>query len=167
MIRILGTTRNEFFSGLIRDITKEPISHIALQVGDHVIHSDRRGVVMDKLSDFVKKNGIICSARPRTYFYVKQVTKYIQKTFPKYIGRKYDFFALWFMAFRFILRLWFKIPLPKDNLWNVSNMYICTELVNDIAGLEAEAAMLTPLGLIEEAIATKYWIWEKRLDNDN
>ena len=156
MIRIIGSSRNEFFSNAIKKVTKEDISHVAIQYNDIIIHANRHGVVTEPLKEFLKHNTIVYSLRSCRLIHEKRLFSYIRKRLPSLLGRKYDQFYLAFFALRMLLRIWFKIPLPKDNLWNISNMYICTELVAEAIGFEMKE-MLTPKKLLDELVATGLW----------
>lgn len=156
MIRILGTTRKEFFSGVIRRVTGEPISHVAIRVKDKVIHANRDGVTIDDYDYFVEHNEVIYEIKPRLRSTEKAIADKIASS-EEMVGRKYDFFAILFLGAMLILRLWFGKTIPKQNLWNVSGMYICTEYVSEITSTEKDNAMITPEGLINAIIKTGKW----------
>lgn len=156
MITILGTTRDEFFSGIIRRVTGEPISHIAIRVKNKVLHSNRDGVVIDDYDYFIEHNKVIYEIKPRLRSTEKAIANKIASS-EDMLGRKYDFFAILFLGFMLLLRLWFSKSIPKQNLWDVSGMYICTEYVSEITNIEKDNAMITPEELIKAIINTGKW----------
>jgi len=157
MIEILGTTRDEFLSKMIRKVTKEPISHVAIRVGDMVIHSNRHGVHYQTYSFFEQDNIIIKRLKLKSSLEESLLEEHIKERSWEYEGKQYDFTVLLYLGIRLALRNYLNIPLEKDNLWDVSNMYICTELVGDLTGFR-ENEMLTPDGLLKEMIKTGKWL---------
>ena len=60
-MKILFTTRDQWFSNTICDITGEPVSHVALEFSEHgfIVHSNIRGVHLQWSKTFRKENKVI------------------------------------------------------------------------------------------------------------
>ena len=136
-MQILFTYKpNNLFSKLIRDITKEPVSHTAIRVGEFVIHSNFRGVNIEPYTRFSASNKIAYSVDM-----VADPNK-IRNTLDKYWKKWYDVPALFYIGLRYL----FPKLMPKANLWNSSDMFICTEFVTQVVDAKADS-LITPYQL--------------------
>ena len=135
-MEILFTKNTSPLSYLIRKITKEPVSHCAIRIGEFVIHSNLFGVSIVPYIVFAKKNTIV-----NTIFQMT-VPLHVTRTLAKCWGKRYDMGALFYLGLRFLLpRL-----VPKQNLWQSSGMFLCTEFVTYIL-TEQENSLITPYQL--------------------
>lgn len=122
-------------SWLIRRLTGEPVSHVAMRFDALVVQSGIGGVQVESYARFAAKHTII---------YRCPVEGDIQKTAP-YLGKGYDYGALFYLGLCYLAKS-LHIPYSKANLWNSSNLYICTEFVtSDI--LNKDDATITPYQL--------------------
>jgi hypothetical protein len=142
-MRILFTRSNKPGSKLIRSITEEPVSHCALLDGLYVIHSNFEGVNIVSYEQFKQDNKVIYSIIvPNSWAKMKRLMA-------RFSDAGYDYGAFFYLGLSLVLRKWFKLPLPKANLWNSTGMFICTEFVSQYLNREG-AAMLTPYQLYLE-----------------
>jgi len=132
---VIFTSNDDFMSNLIKWTTQEPISHVALRIGDDVIHSIASGLKKQSYASFCQEYNI---------FDEIQMERVIINI-PKY-SPEYDMGAFLFLGLCLILRRYLKIPLPKSNLWQVTGMYLCSEFVSKMI-FDQERSMLTPGGL--------------------
>lgn len=130
-MRIIFTRSNKIVSRVIRRVTKEPVSHCAIQVDDWVIHSNFLGVHPQPADSFLKTSEVVESVEFPTDY-----QKIFEQTCEGW-GKRYDFGAMFYLFAR-VLIPW----LPKKNLWQCSGMYICSEWVTHVLG-EGDA-MITP-----------------------
>ena len=135
-MEILFTTTTSVLSNLIRRITKEPVSHCAIKIGEFVVHSNLLGVRIDPYSKFIKKSKVVFQLSATTN------NGLVHKTLEKYHGRPYDFFALLFLGLRYI----FPKLMPKQNLWETTGMFICTEFITQVVDGK-EDHLITPYQL--------------------
>ena len=126
---------------LIRKVTGEPCSHVAIRTDEHVIHSNLWGVRADEASDF----------HSETVFSVDITEDYrrLLNVFADNYKSPYDFGALLYMAARSALP-W----LPKKNLWQCSGMFLCTEWVTKYLD-GVENSTITPYKLYQRMINEK------------
>lgn len=126
-------------------LTEEPITHVALRLGDHVIHSALTGVEQISWADFKKRyiiiESLIIPNQPEN-----PQGKFIEIS-EKYEHTLYDYGCLTWLAVRYTLKKWFGIPIPKVNLWAVSGMVTCVEFVTKAGLNQHEDSLLTPYGL--------------------
>lgn len=145
MIQILFTTSDKLMSKWIRKITNEPVSHCAIQVGNFVIHSSVNGVEILPYDIFSQKNRIIY--RISKSVLDSRVRTSLENTW----GKKYDFGALLYLGLRYL----FPRIIPKQNLWQTSSLYLCTEFVSSTVLNESDS-LITPyklyLKLFEERL---------------
>ncbi len=135
-MEILFTTTDSIASRFIRDITGEPVSHCVVRVGEFVIHSSFKGVVIEPYDLFRKNNKILYRILGLTY------PSKIRRTLSKYYGKMYDYPALLYLGLRYLL----PSIVPKQNLWQTTGMFICTEFITQLLE-EKEDSMITPYKL--------------------
>ncbi len=129
---VLFTTGKNPISWLIRKVTGDDCSHCVLQIGDIVLHSDFLGVRVEPISFFSRRVKILHSVE------VPSVGIPLEKILAKHTGRWYDIPGFIYLG----LRLLFPF-LPKNNLWQTTGMYLCTELVTSVLD-EKEHSTITP-----------------------
>ncbi|MDX1373362.1 MAG: hypothetical protein R3321_12885 [Nitrososphaeraceae archaeon] len=157
MIKILGTTRQSYFSKLIRKVTKGQISHIAIEIfGLIVVQSNLRGFNIRSSAYFREHNDIIIELIPTFIVKKQEIIDRFDFITRKYEDSWYDFGAFMFQGIALTLRNIFKIPLPKSNLWQSTGMFLCYELVSKIIK-KKENPMLTPDKYLEELIKSGGW----------
>jgi len=134
-VTLLFTASNMPGSWLIRNVTKEPLSHVGIQIGDAIIHSTiLKGVTVDSYNQFMCNKTIVWSIPlnvPKDHLY----------EIPNTLGAKYDILGLLYLGLRYLIPI-----LPKKNLWQMTGMFMCTEFVTDVIN-EKEDSMITPYGL--------------------
>lgn len=131
-MRILFTRSNKIVSRLIRRVTKEPVSHCALQIGETVVHANFIGVHPESFYSFTKGGVEIVATIELPDDYKKMFHLACAGW-----GKQYDFGAMFYLMARALIP-W----LPKKNLWQSSGMYLCSEWVSEAMG-EGDA-MITP-----------------------
>lgn len=137
-----------WFSDLICKITEEPVSHVSIYNPDTemVLHSSFKGVEQLPIDKFAKLQEIMI------FYPLDTISpEQVEKKFDKYKRSWYDIGGLLFLGLCFSIRRYLKIPLPKQNLWQSTGMFLCTEWVTEV--LEGkERSMITPYGLYQELI---------------
>ena len=147
-MRILFTTRDQYFSNLIRNITQEGISHVALQINDWlVVHSNVKGVHIQTLDKFRRENDVIFSLAPTEGIPKRRILEAIARA----EGRAYDWKGVLYLGTKLTLRRLFPWFMPKQNFWQESGMDFCTELIHRLV-INKENSMLTPGQLAAELI---------------
>lgn len=139
-MKILFTARNTVLGTAIRYMTKEPVSHVAIQVNDLVLHSTLFGPEVRGAGYFHKHNRTILSID------LPDETIGPGYILDKYDHKAYDYMCLVYLGIRYATLRYLGIKLPKVNLWNMSGMYTCTELVTELL-FEKPDSMITPYGL--------------------
>lgn len=137
-MKLLWTASDSMLSKAIRGVTGEDCSHVAIQDGNWIIHSNLRGVNVDYAPAFLEHARVQHSIEvPGTLLYPSLTDK---------AHSWYDIGALLFSGLALLARHYFRIPLPKSNLWQSSGMYMCTEWVQYVLNLPIDS-MITPHGL--------------------
>lgn len=143
-MKILFTTRDEWFSNTIKDLTAEPVSHCALEFPEHgfVIHSNIKGVHLEWSKNFRRKNIVVYEIDwPEEDSLLK-----IDRLLSQYEFSRYDCAAICFLGIKMAIRRHLRISLPKSNLWQSTGMFLCTEWVTKYVNGE-EDSMITPYKL--------------------
>ena len=143
-MKILFTTRDQWFSNTICEITGEPVSHVALEFPEHgfVVHSNIRGVHLQWANSFREENEVVCEVDIK---YPGEFTQ-LDKLLKKYEFSYYDVGAILYLGLRLGLRRHLRLPLAKDNLWQSTGMFLCTEWVTEYLYGEADS-LITPYQL--------------------
>lgn len=137
MITVLVTAGHNPASALIKKLTGEPASHVALRWGPWVLHSNFGGVRWDRYSDFSAKATVLDEIP--TSMSIERLL-YISATYVEH--GSYDYGGLLYCGTKLALSK-VGIRLPKKNLWQMTGMHMCTELVTDALGGE-EDSTITP-----------------------
>jgi hypothetical protein len=141
-MKILFTRGDNPLSSLICKLTKEDVSHCALQYGEWVLHANFYGVHWEAYAHFSKACEVVHTVE------VADDLPRLVGLAAQYAGRaRYDFMGLAYLGLRMALRL-IGLHLPKKNLWQMSGMFLCTEWVSLYANLEADSE-ITPFKLYE------------------
>lgn len=148
MLQIWFSTSDEWTSRVIRAVTGEPVSHVALvnpSLG-HVLHAlPDKGTTVTSVPQFRSANRTIASVAFSSLdedIFVRAVEKYL--------GKKYDWGAIAYLAVKRVMP-W----LPKKNLWQCSGMAICTEIIQYVVPEVADDAALTPWQLYQALVKSK------------
>ena len=161
-MQILFTKNSTVLSKTIRDLTNEPVSHTVLLFDfkgvEFVIHVNLLGLRIDEYDSFLKTNQIVCRLEPQLDSYLQNMKdndrlKTVLKQYKKVF---YDLGALLFAGSCLLMRRWFKIPLPKSNLWQMSGMLLCTEWIQSFIDIPLNA-MITPYQLYLELKKSAKW----------
>lgn len=135
---ILFTVSNSFVSRAITNLTGEPCSHVAIQVGEFIIHSSLRGPEITTMEKFYATRRVVCRIKADR-FLLHSLLQLLART----NKQGYDYLGLLYLGIRYYLRGKLGIPLPKANLWQISGMWTCTEFVSK-AILGKADSMITP-----------------------
>jgi hypothetical protein len=119
-------------------------SHIALLV-------NKRWVFESTLSDGVRivsyKKWLEINEEVKCIPCYKQFTYVdIKCEFKKLKKKRYDYFGVIYFGYRLVLLKALFIPLPKQNLFNASNKYFCSEAIGKLLG--EDYSMKAPTQLI-------------------
>ncbi len=145
-MKILFTKSEKSLSKWIRATTEEPVSHCAIECGWIVVHANLLGVHLEWAKNFRKHSEVVFQLERKMTDELEHAQ--LSRLLEKYEFSMYDFGALFFIGFAFLLRSKLKIPLPKSNLWQQSGMFLCTELVSDFAAaFKEDNSMITPYKL--------------------
>ena len=147
-MEVLFSNNGKPLSRLIRAVTHEESSHCALKVGHFVVHSTMCGPEIRTYDYFKKHNHIVASVP------LSLPDKVAVDLITKLDSAGYDYTALLYLGLRYAIRALTGYSLPRANLWNLSGMYICTELVTVFLYGKADA-MITPHQLLLKLKATK------------
>ena len=134
-MRILFTKSGSPLSRAIMAVTKEPVSHCALECAGWIIHANLYGVHVELPQTFQSHSQIVYTVD--IPLDIDRVMNVLAKNELKY----YDLGAILYLA----LRYWLPC-LPKKNLWQSSNMFLCTEWVTEVIDGKADS-MITPYQL--------------------
>ena len=144
-MNILFTTSKYPTSKLIKKITGEKCSHVAIEKNGIVLHSDFTGLRLEPLRIFKERNEIIYSIKsPKPVRFSKVIDKYW--------GIKYDFKALLYLGIRYLLP---KNWTSKRNIWQTTGMFLCTEFITDIID-QKEDSLITPEQLYNRLIKEQH-----------
>lgn len=129
-MKILFTKSDFILSKLIRAVTKEPVSHAAIQCGDWVLHSNLFGVNAELASVF--------RASATVVYEIEQPMdeNKLMAAFAQADTKFYDFGALIYLGLTYLIP-W----LPKKNLWRSSGSYLCTDWIELAEGEEPDSTM--------------------------
>lgn len=156
-MNILFTKNNSFVSKNIRAVTGEPVSHVALDFGLFVVHSNFLGLHLEWAKNFRKKSDVVYSLRGVDSLEETDQIGRLNTLLEQYEFSMYDVGAMFFIGVCVFLRNKFNIPLPKSNLWQISGMFICTEWVTKFID-GTEESMMTPFKLYLRLKQTGKWV---------
>jgi len=143
-MKILFVKGHTLFSSSICWVAKEPISHVAIQLGEFVFHSNLLGVHIETAKRFTATCDVIY------YLEAPEGTpQMLLQAIDLYDGDVYDFGAFIFLGICLWLNRRFNVPMPKRNLWSDRNAFLCTEWATAVINHKADS-MITPFGLYLE-----------------
>jgi len=135
---ILFTKSDRIGSKIICGVTKEQVSHVALEYNGYVIHSNFcYGVNIQPTSKFKKDNNIVFQVP------IRLGKADLLKIISENIGRRYDYLAFVMIALRYL-----HILPKKVDIRGISGALICTEFLTKI--LTNDERLLTPGQLYKE-----------------
>lgn len=140
-MRILFTKSSSPLSRVIRAVTKEPVSHCAIDCSGWILHSNLYGVHVELPQTFTSHSEIVYSID--IPFDINKIMATLAKDELKF----YDYGALLYLGLRYLFPF-----LPKKNLWQSSNMYLCTEWVTDVLASNPDS-MITPYQLYLQLVS--------------
>jgi len=149
-MRILFTTRDQWFSNTICELTGEPVSHVALEFPEHgfVVHSNIRGVHLQWAETFRAENIVVHELEMNIPDNFQRLGNLLLKHEFSY----YDVGAILYLGGRLALRRHMKMPLAKDNLWQSTGMFLCTEWVTEYLYGEQDS-LITPYKLYQKLVS--------------
>jgi hypothetical protein len=157
-MKILFTKGQTTFSKTICAVTQEDISHVALQITlagkEFVVHSNLLGLHLETYESFCKHSEILYILEKQDN--QQEDTAKVLELLIKHEWSMYDLGAIGFLGFSLILRRYFKIPLPKSNLWQSTGMFMCVEWVSWFVDLKEES-MCTPKRLYYILLGRPEW----------
>lgn len=144
----IGFTRSDYYmSKLIRSITGEPVSHCVIILdGMWVVHSNFYGVHVEHIYNFQKHSEIVYKILLPNSKLEEFYTK-----FDKFNGNGYDFGGMIFLGLSLVLRKHFPKYVPKQNLWQQSGMFMCTEFITELVD-NKEDSLITPYQLYQKIL---------------
>lgn len=144
---LLFTKSKFWFSDLICKVTEEPVSHVSIydSTEEVVYHSTFTGVTRVPATTFFEQQEKII------YYPADIDPEQLYKKFDRYKRSCYDIGALLFLGLCFMVRRYLRIPLPKQNLWQATGMFLCTEWVSQVL-LDRELSMITPWKLYQKLL---------------
>lgn len=148
-IEIAFTRSDYYMSKLIRRVTGEDVSHCVILVDDlWVIHSNFIGVHAEYIGDFCEHSQIV------TRIPMPLDRERVLDTLDKLDDAGYDFGGMAFLGICLTLRKWLPWIVPKQNLWQSSGMFLCTEFVTELLDGKADS-MITP-GQLRDRLMKQY-----------
>jgi len=153
-MRLLFTKSTKPLSIAIRDVTNEPVSHVALEFPEWniIVHSNLLGLHIEWADHFKSECEIIYILEAD----FQDDKERLGRLLDQYELSFYDFGALFFLCGAILAKRYLKLPLPKTNLWQSSGMFLCTEWVTEYVTGE-EDSLITPYKLYVKLKALSDW----------
>lgn len=145
-MKVLFIDGTSILGKAIKDLTGDPVSHVALEFPNLgiIVHSNLLGLHIEWASHF--REGHIIKYEIEIPSTPEEDKEKLTKFLDKYEFTMYDFGALLFLGMIFLIRKYVKIPMPKQNLWQMTGMFMCTEWATDYVYNE-EDSMIRPYTL--------------------
>lgn len=151
--RILFTRGRSPISWLICKLTREEVSHCALEFDNWVLHANFYGLHWVRKFDFDAGCSIVHAVE------VNDDPRRLIRLAAEHAGKTgYDFGALFYLTLRYLLRS-IGIRIPKKNLWQTTGMFLCTEWVTLYLDGVTDAA-ITPFKLFEKISHKEVETWQ-------
>lgn len=127
MLKIVWSYSHNPLSVIIKWLTGEPVSHVAVIFMNHIVmHSNLLGVHITGIGSFNKKSKIL---------YEHEIPMSDQRLKPimfeminSYDGMSYDWKVFFYMGLRLLLYRLFGVSMPKKSSINSKNGILCTEI---------------------------------------
>ena len=151
MIRILWTKNHMPFSRLICWLSGKPVSHAAVCFSDRIVfHSNPMGVHINSYFWFKNNNTIVYERLIEGITEAEEELAYEAMTAIEMKG--YDFGSVLFWGWRLLLLKFFRVPLPRKNLWSSKRFFNCLEALGQLpdwvwpSGIRPDASLdcMTP-----------------------
>lgn len=126
MTRIVAVYSDTPGSKLIRWGLGEPASHLAIEVGNLVFHSELKGVNSVSANEFWETHHWVAQAPVSTRV---DWDGFMQDRLQKIVGTPYDQPAFAFFTWRAALRKMGGVPFPKTNFLDSPKALICVEML--------------------------------------
>lgn len=141
-------------SRVIRSLTGEDISHVAIETASKlVVHATFTSVTLDDLQKFEEVNTIV-----RSYRYIGTAdTSLWENKAISLEGKNYDKLAFFGAGIRLIMVKLFGWYVPALIHWAKKGSYICTEFVATITNENEINDQITPGELEKQMIAQLVW----------
>jgi hypothetical protein len=150
---IMFTKSKKVGSRVIRWITGEDISHVALLLNAGVVvHAKFTGVDIDSLEHFLKENTVV-----RRYSYTGSDAINIEKRAMSLEGSSYDKLAFFGMGFYMLMMKYIGWSIPAFSHWAERGQFICTEFIDTIIGEKECNKHLSPMQLEQQILNSKQW----------
>jgi hypothetical protein len=151
------TRSNKIGSRVIRSLTGEDISHVALETGEGVVvHSTFSNIHIDTVEHFRHNNEIV-----RSYQYVGPGSSALwEKRALSLEGGHYDYLAFFGTGFRLLMLKTVGWAVPALAHWATKGTYMCTEFVDTIIGDRESNGQITP-GQLEMQLRSKPTEWRQ------
>lgn len=154
-MQILFVRSNKLGSRLIRYVTGEACSHVALRLDSHlVIHAKFSGVDVDLWETFKRDYEVVHTLEPTGQVNTEQI---IAKLALNYEGSHYDYLGFFYLGLYLLAkRLGISSIFGQNNKWAKGPNYMCTELVGELVDGEKNS-LLTPEQLKDKLVKTGNW----------
>ena len=145
-MKIIFTRSSLILSRIIRFLSGEPVSHMAIVFDDKLLfQSNLLGVKLSWFATF-KRHSEIVYTLDYDLGLLDQEQIY-QSIITNFDGKDYDYGAFLYFMWRGILLKLFKTPLPKRNAWGSPDRYLCDELVHVLPEplrIDSDVDLMTP-----------------------
>lgn len=138
-MNILFTRGSNPVSKAIVYLTNEPMSHVAIEMDDYVIHCALLGTQLVTKKHFCDTHEVVATI-PMTKCSLRKILAMLEA------DSAYDYPGLLYLGLRYVLKRIFGWSIPKVNLWAISGIYTCTEFVTKVIS-PTEDSMITPYQL--------------------
>jgi len=144
-MKVIFTQGSTWVSKAICWATQSDISHVAIEIGGVVFHSNFLGPQVDLEDEFQKHSRRIVSYETHTRIFetVDLLQFYLRRR-----HRHYDFILfLWLAIYCISMRIFHVAP-SKKTIWRLSGAYLCTEFVDEFLFDEEQSTV--PQELIDK-----------------
>lgn len=144
-LSVLFTKSNKWGSRLIRWGLREPVSHVAVQIGEWVYHSSVAGVDRISSDEFMASYEVMLQVDLNTKI------SPVESLWQRYKDKAYDYRSILYLAWRVLLQRCIGTPIPATNPWNDKHKYLCTEFAEIIIGVDFHDT-ITPAGMFTKLL---------------
>jgi hypothetical protein len=154
---ILFTAGNNVVSKAIRELTRYPASHVAVQFGNYVFHSNMTGPKFELLDEFLKHSHIVRSyvGPPTNQMDLLDMVDF----YARRQHRKYDFLLFLWLTAHCLWAYSLKKPVKPSDMKQVTGAYLCTEFVSTFLNTDKTSIYL-PEQLERHLIQEGFHRWE-------
>lgn len=164
-VAFIWTTTSQPISKLIRWGMAEPVSHFATvkfntNGSGVVLHQAFSGFDIDWFPTWRRNNNIVFALTPAIPLTKKEWVDIRIPLMENYAGSDYDYSAIYYFAYRALLRKFFKIPLPAENLWEDNKEPLCTGIATLLHQIHPEWFSDSP---VDFDMVSPYMLYEMML----